>query len=79
MGRRAEDNLFVLNEMIERKKKDGSILHLGFLDTQKAYDRVNREMLARLAEKIGLSTKIVSMVRSMYVDTRAKCSLGDVV
>ena len=77
VDRRAEDNMFVVNEMIEEKKRDGGKLYLGFLDIEKAYDRVNRERLGRVLEKIGLSAKVVNIVRSMYVDTRAKYSLGD--
>ena len=51
---------------------------MGFLDIEKAYDRVNREMLGIVLEKIGLSDKIVNIVRSMYVDTKAKYRLGDI-
>lgn len=34
--------MFVVNELIERKKRDGSKLYLDFLDIEKTYDRVNR-------------------------------------
>lgn len=37
--------MFVLNEQIERKKKDINKLHLGFLDIEETYDRVTRERL----------------------------------
>ena len=37
--------MFVVNELIERKKKDGSKLYFDFIDIEKAYDRMNREML----------------------------------
>lgn len=53
--RRAEDNMFVVNEMMERKKNDGCKLYLRFLDIDKEYDRVDRKMLCRVLEKIGLS------------------------
>ena len=52
VDRRAEDNMFVVNELIERKK-DCRKLYLGFIDIEKAYDRVNREMLGRVLEKLG--------------------------
>ena len=38
VDRRAVDNVFVVNEIIERKKNDGDKLYLGFLDLGKAYD-----------------------------------------
>ena len=61
IGRRAEDNIFVINEMIERKKSEGGKLYLGFLDIEKAYDRVSREMVCKVLEKVGLSEKIVNI------------------
>ena len=78
VDKRAEDNVFVVNEMIERKKNDGCKLYLGFLDIEKAYDRVNREMLCRVLEKVGLCEKIVNIVRSMYVDTKARYKQGNI-
>ena len=33
-------------------------------------------MLCRVVEKIGLREKIVKIVRSMYVDTKARYKLG---
>ena len=63
--------------MIEKKRKDGGKLYLGFLDIEKPYDRVNREMLGKILGKIGLSANITNIVHSMYVDTRAKYRLGD--
>ena len=35
MDKRAEDNVFVVKEIIERKKNDGDKLHSGFLDIEK--------------------------------------------
>ena len=69
VDRRAEDNMFVVNEMIVKRRKDGGKLYLGSLDLEKAHDRVDREMLGKVFGKIGLSVKITNIVRSMYVDT----------
>ena len=75
--RRAEDNMFVVNELIEGRKNSEGKLYLGFLDIEKAYDRVNRRQLCAVLEKVGLSEKIVNIVRSMYEDTKAKYRLGN--
>ncbi len=40
----------MMNEMIERKKKNGRPLYLGFLHTENTYDRVNREVLCTVLE-----------------------------
>ena len=77
VDRRAEDNMFIVNELIESKKKSGGKLYIGFLDIEKAYDRVNRSLMCAVLEKVGISEKIVNIVRSMYKDTRAKFTLGN--
>ena len=78
LDRRAEDNVFVVNEIIERKKNDGGKLYLGFLNIEKAYDRLNREMFCGVLEKVGLSEKIVNIAKSMYVDIKARYRLGNI-
>lgn len=58
--RRGEDNMYVVNEMIGRARKDGRKKYLAFLDIEKAYDRVDRRMLCKVLEKVGVSEKIYS-------------------
>ena len=76
--RRGEDNMFVVSSVLEKGNKMGGKTYLAFLDIEKAYDRVNRSLLCRLLSKIGLSDRIVSIIRSMYDDTRAVYRLGDI-
>ena len=57
VDRRAEDNIFPVNELIEGRKNKGGKLYLGFLDMEKAYDRVNRRQLRAVLEKVGFSEK----------------------
>ena len=73
--RRGEDNVFCVKELVEiwgRKKA-----HFGFLDIEKAYDRVHRGILLGPLETIGIPERILSIIRSMYTDTRSKYKLGD--
>ena len=76
--RRAEDNVFVLNGTIGRMKKDGRRMYVAFLDVEKAYDRVKRDILYSVLERLGMSEKIVSIVRSLYRETRAIYTLGNI-
>ena len=39
---------------------------ISFLDIQKAYDRVNRETLIYILDKLGFSTNICYLIKSMY-------------
>ena len=54
--------MLVVNEMIEKKRKDGGKLYLGFLGTEKAYDMVDREILGKVFGNIGLGAKITNIV-----------------
>ena len=51
---------------------------LAFLDIEKAYDRVNRYKMCKMLERVGVSLKFTSIIRSLYEHTRAKFSLGDI-
>ena len=44
------------------KDRDGRKLYLGFLDIEKAYDGVNREVLCQVLGKIGLNKKKVNII-----------------
>ena len=55
--------------MIERRKNDEGKLYLGFLDIEKAYDRVNRETLCRVLEKVRFSEKYLTLSGvCMYIE-----------
>ena len=45
MGRRTEDNLFMLERMLEMANVRKDCLFVAFIDMEKAYDRVNRSCL----------------------------------
>jgi hypothetical protein len=78
MNRRGEDNMYVVREVIERLKKDGKKGYFAFIDIEKAYDRVDRDVLYKVLDRCGFSEKIVNIVKSMYVETRAKYNLGEI-
>lgn len=43
--KRTEDNVFIVQEINERRNNDGIKLYLSFLNIKNVYYRVNREML----------------------------------
>ena len=76
-NRRDEDNMYVVNEVIGRARKDGRKKYLALIDIEKAYDRMIRRMLCKVLKRIGMSEKIVKIISSMYVSTGAKISMGN--
>ena len=74
---RREDNIYAMNELIGRMKKDDKIIYIAFLNIENSYGRVNRGMMRRVLEEVGMSERVVNVIKSMYVNTRAKYILWD--
>ena len=69
VGRQGEDNMFILRVLMERCKRENRRGYFAFLDIEKVYDRVNREILSKVLNKCGVSSKVVKIISSMYADT----------
>ena len=46
-------------------------MHIGFIDLEKAYNRVNREGLCQVLRMYGVRGKLFSGIKSMHVDSLA--------
>ena len=57
MNRRGKDNVFIVREMIEKCNRESKQGCFAFLDIEKAYDRVNRQVLCKVLKKSGISEK----------------------
>ena len=60
------DNAFVLNYMVERELQKGGTLNACFIDFQKAFDSVNREILWIKMRQLRVPEKIVRVIKSVY-------------
>ena len=77
-GRGGLENVYVIKEIIERNRKQGTELYLIFLDLEKAFDTVNRQKLMRLLTHIGVDEKIIEVIKQMYIENKMKFTLGNV-
>ena len=68
-GRSAMDNLFTLSALIDDTRHRKGSLYLSFIDVQKAYDSVDRSMLWRRLEEMGIPSSVVAILQSLYQDT----------
>ena len=66
INRRGTENIYIINEIIEHAKKDNKEIYCAFLDIEKAYDTVDRDILWEILERIGLTEHIRKIIKSMY-------------
>ena len=76
-GRCGADNIFVLNTILWRAKALGENVHLGFVDISKAYDSVNREVLWKKLENIGIRGVFLETLKSLYIGDSVRCVFND--
>ena len=46
-------------------------VYVGFIDLEKAYDRVNREALWQVLRKYDVGDRLLGEIKSMYVNSSA--------
>ena len=72
------DNIFVLNTILWKARSLGEKVHMGFVDIQKAYDSVNREILWEKLESLGFSGPFLQTLKSMYSGDSVKCTVNGI-
>ncbi|MCP4976533.1 MAG: hypothetical protein GY931_10265, partial [Maribacter sp.] len=65
-GRRATDNLLVLETVIRKSKRNKLNNFIALLDITKAYDRVDREILWHVMKQMGFPTRLINNIQQTY-------------
>jgi len=73
-GKGTTDAIFIVRQMQKFRAKGK--LYFGFVDLEKAFDRVPREVIRWTMHKLGVEEWLVSAVMTMY--TGAKTVVGRV-
>ncbi|KAK3552184.1 hypothetical protein QTP86_005113 [Hemibagrus guttatus] len=77
-GGSTTDAIFALRILMEKYRDGQRELHCVFVDLEKAYDRVPREVLWYCMRKSGVAEKYVRVVQDMYERSRTvvRCAVG---
>jgi len=65
-GKGNTDAIFMARQMQENFRVKGKKFYFGFVDLEKAFDRVPREAISWAMHKLGVEEWLVSAVMSMY-------------
>ena len=76
-GRGASDGMYVLRQMVEKRVEVQGSMALGFVDLEKAFDTVPREMVMATLRWMGVPEAEVGMVEGTYEMTTARGVVGE--
>ena len=76
-GKGTTDAIFIVRQMQEKYLAAKKPLYLAFVDLEKAFDRVPREVIWWAMRKLGVDEWLVRVVQAMYANVRSRVRVGD--
>ena len=71
------DAIFIVRQLQEKHLAANKLLYMAFVDLEKAFDRVPRDVIWWAMCKLGIDEWLVRLVQSMYKDVRSRVRVGD--
>ena len=75
-GRGTTDRMFALRQLVEKRLEMQGRMAIGFVDLEKAYDTVPREMVKARVRWVGVSEAETRMVEAIYERTKGRVVVG---
>jgi len=69
-GKGTTDTIFIVRQMQENFRAKGKKLYFGFVDLEKAFDRLPTEVIRWAMHKLGVEEWLVSAVMSVYTGAK---------
>ena len=74
------DHIFTLVSLIRhRMQTNKGKVYVAFIDYHKAFDNVNKENIWKKLKEIGVSTKLLNMLKAMYKSVRASVRWNGII
>jgi hypothetical protein len=80
LGRLTMKVIFLIRQLMERCREQKKDLHMIFIDLEKAYDKVPRNVMWWALQKHKVLLKYITLIKDMYdnVMTSVRTSEGDI-
>ena len=75
-GRKIDQNIHMVRDLIDLANKNDDTAAFIFLDQEKAFDRVNHDFLFRTMEAFGFGENFIGWVRSIYSNASSVVSIN---
>ena len=76
-GHGTTDAIFIVRQLQEKHLTANKPLYMAFVDLEKAFDRVQRDVIWWAMRKLGIDEWLVRLVQSMYKDVRSRVRVGN--
>ena len=76
-GRGTTDAIFIVCQLQEKHLAANKPLYMAFIDLEKAFDRVQGDVIWWAMRKLGIDKWWVRLVQSMYKDVRSRVRVGN--
>ena len=75
-GRGCADKIFAMRQMCEKRVAVNWEVYMAFMDLEKAYDRIDRDVPWEVLRIYGIGDSLLKAVRRFYSESRA-CVKGE--
>ena len=76
-NRSTNDHIFCIRQMLEQKWEYNEEVHQLFIDFNKAYDSVRRDVLYRIVIEFGIPRKLVRLIKMSLTETYSTVRVGE--
>jgi hypothetical protein len=66
LGRSTMEVIFLISQLMERCREQKKDLHMIFIDLEKAYGKMLRNVMWKALEKHKVSSKYITLIKDMY-------------
>jgi hypothetical protein len=65
-GRSTMEMIFLIKQVMERRREQKKGMHMIFINLEKAYDKVTKNVMWWVLQKYKVSTKYITLIKDMY-------------